>query len=163
MKEKHMLGREVIMSTTALIFALAIAGCGGAKMTPAPGLTGIAGNVIAQGSDPSSTTFVYVVDTSTNKLYVYPGGVNNPAPIRSVTPADKPHAVVTDAAGNVYVSSTESGEIEVYASGATSLLYTITGLNHPQALTIDGNGNLYSADVNASVITEFAQIGRAHV
>jgi hypothetical protein len=64
--------------------------------------------------------------------------------------------VVVDSSGNVFVSSTESSEVEVYNSGATTLLYTLTaGLNHPQALALDSSDNLYAANVNAGTVTQY--------
>jgi hypothetical protein len=100
--------------------------------------------------------YIYVTDVSQSKLLVYPAGVPNPTPSSTTVP-DKPHGVVTDANGYVYVASSESNQIEVYNSGATALEYTIQSsrLDKPQGLALDPAGDLYAANPDNNTIVEF--------
>ena len=124
------------LALAALILAACSPGHG-----PTPELTRAQAVGLALGPK-----YIYVTDVSQSKLLVYPAGVPNPTPSSTTVP-DKPHGVVTDASGYVYVASSESNQVEVYNSGATALEYTIQSsrLDKPQGLALDAAGDLYAA------------------
>jgi hypothetical protein len=105
-----------------------------------------------------TSNYVYVADIGLSELLVYPAGVNNPAPIASVSVVD-PHGVATDPSGNVYVALAKPQQIKVYSSGATSLKYTINSAIRPQAVIVDSAGNVYAADGAGNTVTEYAPGG----
>jgi sugar lactone lactonase YvrE len=70
-----------------------------------------------------------------------------------------PAGVATDAAGNLFVSDSNSGRI-LRVDAKTSATSTVaSGLNQPGALAIDASGNLYVAEQGAARIVAFAQVG----
>jgi hypothetical protein len=102
--------------------------------------------------------YIYVTDSKSNELLVYPEGVPSATPLNVISVPARPHGVVTDASGNVYVASSESKEISVYSSQAASLSlkYTITnGLSNPQGLALDFYGDLFAANPSTDTILEY--------
>ena len=139
------------LALAALILAACSPGHG-----PTPELTRAQAVGLALGPK-----YIYVTDVSQSKLLVYPAGVPNPTPSSTTVP-DKPHGVVTDASGYVYVASSESNQVEVYNSGATALEYTIQSsrLDKPQGLALDAAGDLYAANPDNNTIVELSTLDR---
>jgi hypothetical protein len=139
------------LGVSVALAALALAAC---SSTQGPGPVASQPGAIRHAS---ISKYVYATDVGSIKLLVYPAGVPNPTPSSTAVPP-KPHGVVTDANGNVYVASSESNQIEVYSSGAKTLEYTIqsSSLDKPQGLAIDSAGDLYAANPDNNTIVEFA-------
>src|SRR6185312_16548213 len=85
--------------------------------------------------------YVYVTDRGNGQLLVYPYGVSNPAPIRSI-PLDSPLGVAVDPTGSVYVAQWAESQISVFNDGATAQTGTITAdVDRPTSITADSSGN----------------------
>jgi hypothetical protein len=97
------------------------------------------------GYAPVSRGYVYVVD-QTQHLLVFPAGVRNPVPIRTVNLPVTAISVAADSQGRVYVALWATSTIDVFSSGAAKLLRTITsGLDHPYGISVDDNDDLLVA------------------
>ena len=73
---------------------------------------------------------------------------------------EQPYGVVTDAAGNLYVSDPALHEIACYttANAACGAPFPITaGLSQPKGMAIDPRGNLYVADAGLGALLEIAK------
>jgi DNA-binding beta-propeller fold protein YncE len=99
-----------------------------------------------------------VADAALSEVVIYPAGVPSATPLAAPTVPPKPHGIVVDASGNVYVASSESGTVEVYSSGngTLTLLHTLSEqLVNPQGLAFDPSGDLFVANPKAKRIVEF--------
>jgi hypothetical protein len=94
--------------------------------------------------------YVYVSNRTqqgSSQLLVYPEGVQNPSPIRTITQGLVDVAgVAVDPSGNVYVANGSAGNVLEFAPGGTSLIQTYSkGLYNPVNVTVS-NDTLYVAD-----------------
>jgi sugar lactone lactonase YvrE len=87
---------------------------------------------------------VIVADTGNGVGIAFPGGV---WPCTSSTPT----GAAVDGAGNVFVSDTTKGLIEITNSACVTLG---SGFNQPQGVAVDINGNVYVADTGNDAIKE---------
>jgi hypothetical protein len=99
----------------------------------------------------STQKYIYVGDAKNDQLLVYPEGVPNPSPIRSVPLGDAPQGVAVDGNGHVFVALFNTSTIDVFSHGATSLVRTITqGIFKPEGVAVDQRNWLYVASHCAS-------------
>ncbi len=134
-------------------FALSLAACssGATSYLPTKSTTGAVApsynTASAQKYSTASTQkYIYVGDAKNEQLLVYPEGVLNPSPIRTIPLGDVPQGVAVDGNGHVFVALLNTSTIDVFSHGATSLVRTITnGLYKPQGLAVDERNWLYVA------------------
>ncbi|MGA8575764.1 MAG: hypothetical protein WB609_08820 [Candidatus Cybelea sp.] len=98
----------------------------------------------------STDGYVYVSNRTqqgASQLLVYPHGVRNSAPLRTVTQGlVDVGGIAVDPAGNVYVANGRAGNVLEFAPGGTSVVHTYSvGLVHPITVTVAA-GILYVAD-----------------
>lgn len=98
----------------------------------------------------SLSEYVYVSNHTAqgaSQLVVYPAGVQNAPPTRTITQGMvNVMGVAVDPSGNVYVANGSGGNVLEYSPGATSLIATYSkGLTYPVGATV-ANGTLYVAD-----------------
>jgi hypothetical protein len=97
-------------------------------------------------STASTQKYIYVGDAKNEQLLVYPEGVSNPSPIRTIPLGDAPQGLAVDGNGNVFVALLNTSTIDVFSHGATSLVRTITnGIYKPEGVAIDERNWLYVA------------------
>ncbi|GAB4345463.1 MAG: hypothetical protein Kow0089_22560 [Desulfobulbaceae bacterium] len=101
---------------------------------------------LAWGSDGS----LYVSDNKTGSVFIYDGGLTLTGELKGLA---RPLAVLPDASGNMYVSSSVKKNIEVYNPNG-NLLRTIGDgdLSLPTDLAFDRDGNLYVLDSEADTV-----------
>ncbi len=94
----------------------------------------------------STQKYIYVGDAKNKQLLVYPEGVSNPSPIRTIPLGDTPQGVAVDGNGHVFVALLNTSTIDVFSHGATSLVRTITnGIYKPEGVAVDERDWLYVA------------------
>jgi hypothetical protein len=98
----------------------------------------------------SEAGYVYVSNRTaqgSSQLLVYPEGIANPAPLRTITQGLVDVAgVATDSAGDVYVANGRAGNVLEFAPGGSSLVQTYSkGLTDPIGVTV-ANDTLYVSD-----------------
>lgn len=138
---------------------VAVVGIGSCERTPFAPNPIVTQSVPEKSAHSGTARYVYVVDRLAQTLLVYPAGVENPAPVRTVSFDSQPIAVATNDAGQVYVTCWNS-TVEVFGSGAASRLRTLkrelSGLNEPSGIVFDGAGNLWIANRgNPSFVAEY--------
>lgn len=94
--------------------------------------------------------YVYVSNRTAqgaSQLLVYPAGVPNASPTRTITQGMVgAMGVAVDASGNVYVANGSGGNVLEYSPGATSLVQTYSnGLTYPVGVAVSST-TLYVAD-----------------
>lgn len=112
------------------------------------------------------TGAVFAIRTQTRAINAVTGfapGSSSSTPACQASGASVPRVcpagVAADAAGNLFVSDSNSGRI-LRVDAKTSAMSTVaSGLNQPGALAIDASGNLYVAEQGAARIVAFAQVG----
>ncbi len=145
------------MKHVNILLALSLAACSsGATSSYLPGKTAN-GTAAATSYDRAATVrgvvnrastqkYIYVGDAKNDQLVVYPQGVSNPSPIRTVPLGDSPNGIAVDGNGHVFVALWNTSTVAVYSRGATSLVRTITtGIYKPTGVAIDENNVLYVA------------------
>jgi hypothetical protein len=127
------------------VLALSLAACssGAASYLPTKSTTGAAA---PSYNTASAQKYIYVGDAKNEQLLVYPEGVLNPSPIRTIPLGDVPQGVAVDGNGHVFVALLNTSTIDVFSHGATSLVRTITnGIYKPAGLAVDERNWLYVA------------------
>lgn len=107
-----------------------------------------ASSTLAYARDRSEAApYVYVVDSALKELIVYPHGVTDPAPMRTVQLGDAPMSVAVDQQGCAYVALPRSSAVDVYCDGGRTLAGTITQrVSYPSAIAVDARGFVYVAN-----------------
>lgn len=98
----------------------------------------------------SLSGYVYVSNHTAqgaSQLLVYPAGVQNAPPTRTITQGMvNVMGVAVDASGNVYVANGSGGNVLEYSPGGASLIATYSsGLTYPVGVTV-ANNTLYVTD-----------------
>jgi sugar lactone lactonase YvrE len=151
----------------------------GSSATPIAALRGPTSQIgipfgVAYGPDG----LLYVVNNDPPAILAFAPGVSGDcAPVRAISgaqtglgttwvigsPAPLDAGIAFDAAGNLYVASTQNSAILVFApgvSGDVAPIRTIsgaaTGLNGPRQITFDAAGGLWVANRPANSVTEYA-------
>ncbi len=145
------------MKHVNILLALSLAACSsGATSSYLPGKTAN-GTAAATSDDRAATVrgvvnrastqkYIYVGDAKNDQLLVYPQGVSNPSPIRTVPLGDSPNGIAVDGSGHVFVALWNTSTVAVFSRGATSLVRTIsTGIYKPTGVAVDENNVLYVA------------------
>ncbi len=102
-----------------------------------------------------ASTYMYGIGTGPQVNF-------SPATQTSInTNVDRPAGVVFDGSGNLFVSSTSTGLLELTAaSGYTSVINLNNSFTDPLGIAIDGIGNLFVTDRLGNTVTElFASTG----
>ena len=99
-----------------------------------------------------ATQTLYVANSLTSSVTLYPAGVNDPAPIATITSGiSQPSSLWVDGSGTLYVANktggpNSAGSVTEYKSGQTTPFLTITdGVFHPGGVAVDASGTLYVA------------------
>lgn len=134
------------MKLTIPFLALSFAACSSGATTYLPTKGAQASAAASSYNEASTQKYIYVGNGKTKQLLVYPAGVPNPSPIRTVTLGGSPQGVAVDGNGNVFVALLETSTIDVFSRGAGALVRTISNdIYKPAGVAVDEHNVLYVA------------------
>jgi len=110
------------VQTLAVVVASISLGACSVSAGPAVGGT----QMKAVQTAPFGGPLVYVADAGSNVVYVFPAGVNNPAPVAKIAGFKTPDGLAVDADGNLFVANTNGRNVLAFKAGTTTLLRTLT-------------------------------------
>lgn len=91
------------------------------------------------------TPVIYAGDSANQKVWIVPQSGKNQKAIGSITGFNNPKGLAVDSNGNLYVGDVVgTGNIYVFAPGATSPFETLTGVQTPYSVAVDTSGNVYA-------------------
>ncbi len=146
--------RAITLGATACLFVGCSQGASPSFLPPSgpahKSAVPLGAHVPSAGRRQSTGGYVYVsnrTDQGASQLLVYPQGVQNAAPLRTVTQGlVDVGGIAVDSAGNVYVANGRAGNVLEFAPGGTPLVQTYSeGLVHPVSVTV-ADGTLYVSD-----------------
>lgn len=118
---------------------------------------------------------IYVSNSDTNTITVYPAGSNGDAvPTRviagSATGLDAPAQIAVDSQGALYVANYYNNSVIVFAPGANGNVYPVTDivgpnttLKNPAGVGFDSAGNIYASSESSNAIAVFAPGSQGNV
>jgi hypothetical protein len=105
----------------------------------------------------SGKKLVYVSDLTTGSINIYPAGVDDPAPVGSITGLVDPDGLNFDARGNLYVAVAGGGGVEVFPPGSTTPSFKYSNIVNPVSVIVDSNNVVYAGlgDLGGDQVVEF--------
>jgi hypothetical protein len=147
----------------AISAAALLAGCAQGAGSQPSALPAVAGpNLHARPLASISMTYVYIADSYSNAVFIFPAVGSYPMPVGSITQGvSGPAGIAIDKAGTLYVPNRTSASLTVYPAGQSSPSLTITnGLPVPGYAAVDPKGNLWVSNSEApGNVVEYAKGG----
>jgi hypothetical protein len=152
LKEQHQMKISDVSryALSVCVTAILLAGCGGlqspstgnAVPVPALGSNGFTHGVSNDAAHPGR---LFVADDTASKVLIYRAGVQNPAPIGTISDGvSSPQSLAVDQHGTLYVQNRKPDTITEYPEGQKTVSKTLTERALASAVTVGSDGTVYA-------------------